>query len=97
VKLNIRSGCYCNQGSCDVRNDLSDEEVEKAVHEKTSCGHEADIVDGKATGSIRISLGAYSTFEDIYKLISFLKDTYIDYTKTHEPKCHFVRLQHSVD
>ena len=58
--LVVRVGCFCNIGACQKAMNFTDEEVlsnHKAGH---VCGDDVDIVNGKPTGSIRVSFGYYS-------------------------------------
>lgn len=42
------------------------------------CWDDTDILNGKPTGSIRVSLGAMSTVDDIASFIAFLEEYFID-------------------
>lgn len=37
------------------------------------CGDERDVIDGKATGAVRISFGWHSTYEDADAFVSFVR------------------------
>ena len=41
------------------------------------CGDQMDIIDGKPTGSVRISFGYMSSFEDAWTFLQFLKDCFL--------------------
>ena len=57
----VRVGCFCNVGACQNAIDFTDEDV-LANHEAGHvCGDDIDVVNGKPTGSIRVSFGYYST------------------------------------
>lgn len=42
------------------------------------CWDDTDILNGKPTGSIRVSLGAMSTVDDVVSFIAFLEEYFID-------------------
>lgn len=44
---------------------------------RTSCADETDIIDGKATGAVRISLGYLTSYKDVKQLLDFL-ETYLE-------------------
>ncbi|XP_050935603.1 molybdenum cofactor sulfurase isoform X5 [Cucumis melo] len=50
------------------------------------CGHvcwdDCDIINGKPTGAVRVSLGYMSTYEDIKKFIDFVSTSFVS-TRTH--------------
>lgn len=43
-----------------------------------TCGDKMDMIDGKPTGAIRISLGWCSTFDDISKFLAFVQEYFIE-------------------
>ena len=57
----VRVGCFCNIGACQNAINFTDEDVLTNHEAGHVCGDDIDVVDGKATGSIRISFGYYST------------------------------------
>jgi len=77
--FHIRTGCNCNPGACFDYLHISSEEVVRYSLEKTSCGDEMDIVDGKPLGGVRISIGYLSSFEDALALLNFAKSTFVNY------------------
>lgn len=76
--IQFRTGCFCNPGGCQMALNISDEEVirnfSRAGH---VCGDDIDVIDGKPTGAIRLSLGKDSIWEDIDALIVFLEKTFV--------------------
>ncbi|KAH0304091.1 PLP-dependent transferase, partial [Aureobasidium melanogenum] len=55
-------------------------EMKAAFASGHRCSKPTEIVDGKATGVVRVSLGGMSTASDIRALISFLRASYVDTT-----------------
>ena len=41
------------------------------------CGDQMDVIDGKPTGSVRISFGHVSSFEDAWTFLQFLQDCFL--------------------
>lgn len=76
--INIRVGCFCNPGACTRANNLNDDQVEEYYNKKTSCHDSIDIIDGIPLGAVRISLGAYSTLEDIEAFAKFVENYFVD-------------------
>lgn len=42
------------------------------------CGDNIDLVDGQPTGSVRVSFGYMSTFEDCQRFLNFVADCFVD-------------------
>lgn len=77
-KINIRVGCFCNPGACTRANNLNDDQVEEYYNNKTSCHDSIDIINGIPLGAVRISLGAYTTLEDIEQFTHFVETYFVD-------------------
>lgn len=77
----IRTGCFCNPGSCQTFLKHSNEELIKQFHTGHVCGDAHDLVDGKPTGSIRVSFGLNNTKEDVVKFLKMVKDCYLENRK----------------
>ncbi|TPX59862.1 hypothetical protein SpCBS45565_g07643 [Spizellomyces sp. 'palustris'] len=77
--IHMRAGCFCNPGACQSNLSLSSANVQRNfAFYGVVCGGVHDIIDGKPTGSLRISFGACSTFDDCAKWIAFLLKFYIE-------------------
>ncbi|KAF9353881.1 hypothetical protein BGX34_011309 [Mortierella sp. NVP85] len=76
--IHLRTGGFCNPGSMQRWLDLSAEEVKKNLEAGHVCWDDTDILNGKPTGSIRVSLGAMSTIDDVVAFITFLEEYFID-------------------
>ena len=76
--IQLRTGCFCNAGACQRALGLSDDQIQDnflvAGH---VCGDKKDIINGMATGAIRVSFGKDSIWEDIDVLLSFLASKFI--------------------
>ncbi|KAF9908582.1 hypothetical protein EC991_009727 [Linnemannia zychae] len=76
--IHVRTGGFCNPGSMQRWLDLSAEEVKKNLEAGHVCWDDTDILNGKPTGSIRVSLGAMSTVDDVVSFVAFLEEYFID-------------------
>ncbi|KAK9764960.1 hypothetical protein K7432_007088 [Basidiobolus ranarum] len=76
--IHVRTGGFCNPGAMQRWLNLSSEEVQENLSAGHVCWDDKDIIGGKPTGSIRISLGAMSTFEDVIVWINFLKEFFVN-------------------
>ncbi|KAI8632200.1 MOSC N-terminal beta barrel domain-containing protein [Xylariaceae sp. FL1651] len=74
--FHIRTGGVCNPGGVVAALGLEPWEVRKNFSSGFRCGNENDIINGKPTGVIRISLGAISTISDVDNFISFIEEFY---------------------
>lgn len=77
ANINLRVGCFCNPGACTAAAGLQDDQVMQYFSKKTSCHDAIDIVDGVPLGAVRISLGAYTTIEDVVKMEQFVIDNFV--------------------
>ena len=74
--FHLRTGGICNPGGISAALGLASWEIKRNHARGIRCGTENDIVDGKPTGVIRLSLGAMSTKSDIDKFTNFLREFY---------------------
>jgi len=81
--IHLRVGCFCNPAACQTYLGLSAENVKDnyEIHGHV-CGDSKDIVDGHATGAIRISFGMSSSIKDIDSWMSFLRTFFVE---TYQP------------
>ncbi|KAK6348500.1 hypothetical protein TWF718_006290 [Orbilia javanica] len=78
--IHLRTGGLCNPGGVMKWMNLSEQEMRKNFAEGKRCGDEWDLMNGKPTGAIRVSLGAMSSLDDVVKFISFIDEFYVDNT-----------------
>ncbi|XP_051019097.1 molybdenum cofactor sulfurase [Acomys russatus] len=71
--IHLRTGCFCNLGACQRHLGLSEEMVKKHFQAGHVCGDDVDIIDGRPTGSVRISFGYMSTLEDAQAFLRFIR------------------------
>ncbi|XP_077773789.1 molybdenum cofactor sulfurase [Podarcis muralis] len=73
--IHIRTGCFCNTGACQQHLGISNNDIKKNLQAGHVCGDDIDVVDGRPTGSVRISFGYMSTFEDAQAFLKFIITT----------------------
>jgi len=74
----VRSGSLCNPGGVAAYLDWSPAEMRAAYASGHRCSNPTQIMLGKPTGVVRVSLGAMSTASDVSILLNFLEETYVD-------------------
>lgn len=70
--IHVRTGCFCNTGACQMYLGISDEDIQKNLQAGHVCGDDIDLIDGRPTGSVRISFGYMSSFEDAQTFLKFI-------------------------
>ncbi|TGJ78258.1 hypothetical protein E0Z10_g10506 [Xylaria hypoxylon] len=81
-KFHIRTGGLCNPGGVAATLGLEPWEMKQNFSAGFRCGNENDIINGKPTGVIRVSLGAMSTLSDVDKFVAFIEEFY---KEDHQP------------
>ena len=83
--IHLRTGGVCNPGGIATTLELAPWEIRENFSAGHRCGSENDILNGKPTGVIRLSLGAMSTRSDVDRFLAFLNEFFVD-TLTHIPE-----------
>lgn len=76
-KIHLRTGCFCNPGACQRHLSLKNEEILQNYDAGYVCGGTADLIKGKPTGAVRISLGYMSTIEDVEILLQMITKCFL--------------------
>lgn len=76
--IHIRAGSMCNPGGMNTYVGLEPWEIEKNYAAGHRCSDSHDIIDGKPTGAVRVSLGAMSTVDDVLAFVKFIDEFYVD-------------------
>lgn len=79
--ISLRTGCFCNSGSCQRHLKVSNREMKDMYKAGHKCGDEVDLINGKPTGAVRVSFGYFNTFHDVDKLILMICRCFVK-TKT---------------
>ncbi len=77
--ISLRTGCFCNPGAGEVINNLTAADMEPCFQNEERMTFEQFllVMDGRASGAVRISLGIASNFADVYHLVQFARG-YVD-------------------
>ncbi|KAK4230487.1 putative molybdenum cofactor sulfurase [Podospora fimiseda] len=76
--FHIRTGGVCNPGGITSALGLEPWEMKQNFSSGFRCGTDNDIMAGKPTGVIRVSLGAMSTISDVDSFLGFISEFYRD-------------------
>ncbi|XP_043993005.1 molybdenum cofactor sulfurase [Gambusia affinis] len=76
--IHVRTGCFCNTGACQAFLGISSQQMKKNLQAGHVCGDNMDLVDGQPTGSVRLSFGYMSTFEDCQKFLKFVAECFVE-------------------
>ncbi|KAI1376389.1 PLP-dependent transferase [Hypoxylon crocopeplum] len=75
-RFHVRTGGLCNPGGIAHSLGLEPWEMKRNFSAGFRCGTENDIMSGRPTGVIRVSLGAMSTVSDVDKFVAFIAEFY---------------------
>ncbi|OTA55497.1 molybdenum cofactor sulfurase [Hypoxylon sp. EC38] len=75
-RFHIRTGGLCNPGGIAHSLGLEPWEMKRNFSAGFRCGSDNDIMGGRPTGVIRVSLGAMSTISDVDRFIAFIVEFY---------------------
>lgn len=76
--FHIRTGGVCNPGGIASALNLQPWEIKRNFSAGFRCGADNDIIAGKPTGVIRVSLGAMSTVSDVDAFLAFISEFYCE-------------------
>lgn len=77
----VRTGCFCNPGGCqESLNQSSDDMKANLLLGRTCAGTDGqgDIINGRQTGAVRVSLGWSSTRSHCDRFVAFLMKHFLD-------------------
>jgi selenocysteine lyase/cysteine desulfurase len=75
VNISLRTGCFCNPGAGEVINGLTADDMAPYFqnHDRMTFEEFITVMDGKAAGAVRISLGIVSNFSDVAHMAAFAR------------------------
>ncbi|TKA27753.1 hypothetical protein B0A50_04854 [Salinomyces thailandicus] len=76
--IHLRTGGVCNPGGIAQSLGLAPWEMRENFSAGHRCGSENDIMNGKPTGVLRVSLGAMSTMSDVHRFLGFIEEFFVD-------------------
>ena len=83
--IHLRSGTLCNPGGVSGHLGLTDTEMQQNYEAGQRCGDENDILNGKPTGALRVSLGAMSSWSDVKSFVAFIEQFFLTGTALAAP------------
>ncbi|KAK5173713.1 uncharacterized protein LTR77_002394 [Saxophila tyrrhenica] len=75
--IHLRTGGVCNPGGIASALDLAPWEIKENFSAGHRCGSEDDVLNGKPTGVVRVSLGAMSTMGDVERFLEFVQEFFV--------------------
>ncbi|KAK9238574.1 pyridoxal phosphate-dependent transferase [Lipomyces kononenkoae] len=76
--IHLRAGGVCNPGGIATFCHLDYWELRRNFFEGVRCGNDIDIIGGKPTGIVRVSLGAMSSQEDVNRFVNFVDEVFVE-------------------
>ncbi|OAA49346.1 molybdenum cofactor sulfurase [Metarhizium rileyi] len=76
--IHIRTGGLCSPGNIAAALCLEPWEMKRNLSAGIRCGADSEIMGGKPTGVIRVSVGAMSTGSDIERFVQFIQDFFVE-------------------
>ncbi|KAM6915860.1 molybdenum cofactor sulfurase [Xenentodon cancila] len=76
--IHLRTGCFCNTGACQAFLGITNQQMRRNYQAGHVCGDSVDLVNGQPTGSVRVSFGYMSTFEDCQKFLNFVVECFVE-------------------
>lgn len=77
--IQFRSGGLCNPGGIASALGLAPWELKRNFSAGARCGNDNDIIEGKSTGVIRVSLGAMSDARDVTTFVDFIAEFFVEH------------------
>jgi molybdenum cofactor sulfurtransferase len=77
--IHLRTGGLCNPGGIATSLGLEPWEMKDNFSAGHRCGSENDVLNGKPTGMVRVSLGAMSTIKDVRTFLSFIDEFFVNH------------------
>lgn len=75
--IQLRTGGVCNPGGVSTTLELDAWEMKRNFLQGMRCGGDVDVLGGKPTGIIRISIGAMTTLGDVQTFIDFVRQFFV--------------------
>jgi molybdenum cofactor sulfurtransferase len=76
--IQLRTGSVCNPGGTASSLGWTGAELRRHYSTGLRCGDDHDILGGRPTGILRVSLGAMTNMKDIDSLVDFIEEFYVE-------------------
>ncbi|KAJ5288408.1 hypothetical protein PENANT_c076G03595 [Penicillium antarcticum] len=86
--IQLRSGSVCNPGGTASSLGWTDTELRRHYAGGLRCGDNHDVLDGRPTGVLRVSLGAMTSTKDIKTLVKFIEEVYVEKSRPSSEQLH---------
>ncbi|RMD44339.1 hypothetical protein DV735_g836, partial [Chaetothyriales sp. CBS 134920] len=83
--IQIRTGGLCNPGGTALYLGLTPADIQHFHASGLRCGGAHDLINGRPTGTIRISFGAASSLGDVDTLIAFMEEFFVHTSRDQVP------------
>jgi molybdenum cofactor sulfurtransferase len=80
--IQLRTGGVCNPGGIATYLSWKPWELRKNFAEGLRCGNDLDVLSGKPTGVVRVSLGAMSNRSDVDHFLHFVREVFLEVAPT---------------
>lgn len=90
-KIDLRTGGLCNPGGTSTCLGLQPDDLRQNYAMGHRCGSPNDLINGRPTGTIRVSFGAMSSRKDAQALLDFLQEFFVDPTPLAQEPVEVVR------
>ncbi|MCJ1319900.1 hypothetical protein MMC15_005236 [Xylographa vitiligo] len=91
--IHLRTGGVCNPGGIASSLHLSAAELRQNYAEGMRCGDDLDILFGKPTGVVRVSLGAMTSWKDVKVFSDFVEEVFVERPRAVVASVTLVTLQ----
>lgn len=78
----LRTGGLCNPGGVASALGLTPRDMKRNFAAGKRCGNENDLLDGRPSGMIRVSLGAMSNLHDVDAFVAFVEEFFVETDST---------------
>lgn len=76
--IQIRTGSVCNPGGTASSLGWTGPELRRHYSTGLRCGDDHDVLGGRPTGILRVSLGAMTNMKDINSVVDFIEEFYVE-------------------
>ncbi|KAJ5610718.1 hypothetical protein N7510_007437 [Penicillium lagena] len=76
--IQIRTGSVCNPGGTSLCLGWTGPELRRNYSSGLRCGDDNDVLNGRPTGILRVSLGAMTNMKDLDSLMAFIEEFYVE-------------------
>lgn len=78
INISLRTGCFCNPGAGEIAHHIAGDRLQECFESDTLsfeklAGELLNTGDTDVVGAVRISTGIASNFEDVYRLVNFVR------------------------